>query len=257
MKSALAVIVICASLTAAFDGPDYMLYGDIYSTNRQSINLYSFADNNSYLIQADIQHASLYGISNLNWNLAIAKCANSCWSFTGVFRSYGINDLYMNSYYALHVSRSLFDIASLGLGFERKDRTYGDNLYSDFNNSLTTHAGIRYKDFDLNLTIARILFSEKEYYPHKPEIIGSVSWQADKAFLVSGQYYRNQNNHDRFLIGQDLKLNEFLTIKAGLLSAPEVYYAGFEIVYKRLAIGYTFYDISALPNCSKFAVTYR
>ena len=41
------------------------------------------------------------------------------------------------------------------------------------------------------------------------------------------------------------------------LECLQVYYAGFEIVYKRLAIGYTFYDISALPNCSKFAVTYR
>ena len=257
MKSALMIIVLSASLAAALDGPDFMLYSDIYATNGYSINLFSFAGENNCLVQAEFQHASLYGLNQLNWNLAAAKYANGRWNLAGVFRSYGIDDMYINSYFALHFSRRLFDIASIGIAFEREDRTYGDNLYSDSDNSLATHAGIKYDSFNFDLTAARILFKEKKYYPHNPEIIGSVSWQADKALLIFGQYYRNQNGHDRFLIGQDLKVNEFLMIKAGLLSAPEVYYAGFEIVYKRFAIGYTFYDISALPNCSKFTLTYR
>lgn len=257
MRTVLLFILFISSLASAFEGPDYMLYGETYVANKNAINLYSFSENDGSDIQATFQHASLYGINSLDWNFTLAKYSNSYWSVTGIFRDYGIANIYAAPTYSLNVSHLFFDRAALGIGFERAERTYGDNLYSDSDNALSLNSGITLTGLNFNLIIDQIQLNHKKYYAYNPEIVASACWYADNALTIFGLFYRNKSSHDRFLIGQNLRLNEILTINAGLLSGPEVYYAGFEIVYKRFAIGYTLYDISALPNCSKFYLTYR
>jgi hypothetical protein len=113
---------------------------------------------------------------------------------------------------------------------------------------------------DINIAISVGNLSLKRAgkgYSDKPELIVSCFWPADEILSLYGAYYKDRLDKSRFLIGQKLELIKPLIIEAGLLSGPEIYFIGMEIIYKRFVFGYTLFDIGRLPNCSRLTLSYR
>lgn len=256
MKKIILVSLFLSSYAIALEKPDFMLMGMNFIPEREAFNLCSSPTEDDGL-KLSFQDASLYGIGSLRWMYAGLRYSYRCWTFGGAFRDYGINDLYESSDYALIIHRLFAERYSLGMGYTRSEKNFGDNFYRSSVNMLQFSAGVKLDPVNFDATIGNISLNDADNVNGDPEILLAGSWLANEALTILGLYYRNPYHHDRILLGQNLNLNRTIIISAGLMSSPEVYYVGFEIVYKSFVFGYTFYDLADLPNCTKVTVSYR
>jgi len=255
MKKPLILILFLVSPLFGFEGPDYMLTGDLYIPNQKYFNLSCMPHKNSG-VDAAFRNASLYGIKSLNWNYAGARAYSETGVFIATFRSYGIKNLYSTTTLSLLFQKTLFQRASFGLGYSRKEHTYGENSYKTSSDIFSFGAGASYRNYSLNISIDNLAFKKQEY-DSNPELIMALNWQADKILNVYCSLFNDRRGKSRFTVGQDLVLYKSYMLKAGLISSPEVYFAGLEVVYKRIVFSYTYFDIGGLPDCSRLTLSYR
>ena len=255
MKRSLVLMLFIISPLFGFEGPDYMLIGDLHVPNQKYFNLSCLPHNNSG-VDAIFRNASLYGINSLNWNYAGARVYSETGAFIASFRSYGIKNLYSSTMFSLLFQKVLFRQASFGFGYSRKEHNYGENLYKTSFDIFSFSAGASYKNYSLNVALDNLAFKKREYN-NNPELVMAVNWQANKVLNIYSSFFNDSRKKSRFSIGQDLVLHKSYILKAGLLSGPEVYFIGFEIVYKHIVFGYTYYDIGGLPDCSRLTLSYR
>lgn len=233
-----------------------MLLGLHYTPAPNSFNLCA-SDYENDGLKISLQNASLYDINSLNWNYAGLSYSSGCWTITNTFRSYGINKLYESARYSTALHYLITERISIGAGYTHQEINYGDALYKTSLNILRFSTGLKLNSFNLDLSVDNITLNDEVNAVGDPEYFLSGSWRVYEELTVFSLYYRNPFKHDRFMFGQNLGINKHLNINAGIMSGPEVYFVGLEVVYKRLVFGYTYYDLAGLPNCSKTTVNFR
>ncbi len=256
IRTSILLVLLLPLLAFCLEGPDLMLLGDCYIPGPGGFNLCS-AEPQTGGMKLTLQNASLYDIRSLDWNYAGIRYSSGCWTIAGDFRMYGVNSLYESDQYQVMIHYLFVERLSIGAGYGRKELNFGDGLYKTSINILRFSSGFKLDNFSLDLTVDNIALNDDDKAVGDPEYLFSGAWPVYRELTVYSIYYRNPYKHDRFLLGQDLKLNKHLNINAGLISGPEVYFVGLEIVYKGLVFGYTYYDVAGLPDCSKLTLNYR
>ena len=254
MKKAIIFILILCSGASAFDGADFMLNADLYNPLNGGFSFYSDCHNNS--MSAVFRNARLYDIKELDWSFIGARAGLAGNNLTICFRDYGVNKLYGSTVFSLALDRQLTAGLTAGLGYTRQAIEYGDGLVNQNYNLFCLKAGYRVTQVAFGASINNLSFSTRDYN-NDPELTFSVGWQADEILNIFSVYHTDRNGHARFTLGQFLQLNDYVRINLGLLNSPEVYYAGFEVVYNRFVFGYTIFDIGGLPDCSLITLSYR
>jgi len=256
IKRAFIAIFILSSAVFGLEGPDFMLLGTSCVPDPEFYNICSPESFNSGF-ELSLQNASLYDIDALDWNYAGLSYSDGCWKTAAVFRMYGVNDLYESTWYSVVLHRLFKEKYSIGIGYSRKDLDIGDGLYRQGFDIFRLSSGVKLNNFSVEIAVDNLAANDSDNVTGDPELFLSGDWQVYKELSVFSVYYRNPFKHDRFIFGQNLGLNEYMNISAGLISGPEIYFVGFEIVYKRLLIGYTYYDLAGLADSFKFTVSYR
>jgi len=257
MRLALLISLVCVSMAIGLEGPDFMLIGEQFMPDYKSFNLICPYDSMSR-IKATAQHGFLYGIKSLNWTYVSSKCNLRSYSAAIGFRSYGIEELYMSSWYFLSLRKTVFHKLSFGLGYSRVETTYGNNLFKDSDDFAFLNISAKFNDFALAAQISNWALNDKrETYHDSPEYAASCSWQADSSLSVSCVIFNDKCDHNRLMVGQNLAVHKSLNLIAGIVSGPEIYYAGLEIICKRLVFGYNYYAVGGLDDCSKLSISYR
>jgi hypothetical protein len=256
MRFALLISLVWIATAFSLEGPDLMLLGDQFAPDNKSMSLTSLPDS-AFHVEAATRHAYLYGIKSLNWTYASARYDFKNNSAVIAFRSYGIDKLYQSSWYSIAARKSVIKKLSFGLGYTRNELVYGDNLLKISEDFIAIDAGANFDKFALRASAGNIALDKNNKKYNKPEYTAACFWQADSSLSVSCLLFNDKRDHNRLMITQNLAVHKSLIIIAGLISGPEVYYAGFEIVYKRFVFGYTFYAIGGLDDCSRLSLGYR
>ena len=142
MKKALILSLLISTAALAFEGPDFMLTGDLYIPHENKFNVAGIHHRGKG-IEAAFQNASLYGISSLKWNWVGAYIFSETGEIGMIFRSYGINDLYSSTLFSVFINKSIFERTSLGLGYKREEYNYGDNLHKASTNIFSFNAALK------------------------------------------------------------------------------------------------------------------
>ncbi|MCP4582618.1 MAG: hypothetical protein GY839_13495 [candidate division Zixibacteria bacterium] len=257
MTKAILISFLCYAISFSFEGPDLMLLGPDYVFEDKSINLVG-TDSTGNGISASAAQASLYGIKSLDWTYVASRITKKGWSSAITFRSYGIKDIYMSSKYSIYLGKSVSRFLLVGLSYSHLTKTYGNNLYKSADDIFSIGLGLRYSELNLRAQIDNLKFDNSGDIPdNKPEIIIAGNWQTEKSFSIYALLYNDPRDHSRLILGQNLELHNSANLIAGIISGPELYFAGIEMVYKRIVFGYTYFDVGGLGDCSKLTVTYR
>jgi hypothetical protein len=257
MKKVFFLILILTVSTFAFEGPDIMLIGDLYLPSRGQFNLV-LADSNTNGVGVFLSNALLYNISSLRWYYGGAIYHSKLGALGFCLRDYGIKNLYSATETRLFIQKLLLKKLTLGVGYLHDSYEYGDNLYRGGNDFLFANSAAYYGTLHFALQVDKIALNRKiKSLDKRPELLTSLYWQADNILAFYASLYRNTEKRFRLRIGQDMQLVKPLTLNAGFLTEPQVYYVGLEIVYKRMEFGYTYYDIGDLPNSSRITISYR
>lgn len=249
------ILLLCGT-TAALEGPDFMLTNRIYSADDYYFSLLRQPTDN-YNFDLTFEDASLYGLSSLKWNFVGARFDYGAASLSICYRTYGINDLYESPTFSVYAQKGLKRIFWIGAGLSRRDLCYGDNLYRTAQNMLLLGGGIKFARIDLSAYLENSSILSKSLYSEKTEGLITASWLVQETLTFSLSVYSDRQHHQRIALGQYLGLTDQLAINAGLLSDPEIFFAGFEFIYRGFILGYTYYDIGGLPDCSKLTLAYR
>jgi hypothetical protein len=249
------IVLCCLSCALALEGPDYMMNADLYVPGSGSYN-----QTGSYIGKAGIaaifRHASLYGINALKWEFAGIRISSRYGAASLAFRRYGVDDLYSAACFSMFISKALINKISAGVGYSRLDNKYGDGMAKLSANVFSIGIGASWDKFEASILTENLAF-EKRSYSDNPEILAGLRWQANDILSIYGVYFNDGNNRNRVAIGQDLNLTESFWLNAGLFSNPEIYFAGIEMVYNRFHLGYTYFDIGGLPDCSRITLSVR
>jgi len=256
MRLAFAISLIWAAATIGLEGPDLMFIGNQYMPENKSFS-FTYPPIGATRIEATAQHGFVYGIKSLNWNYVSGRCDWKDYSANIAFRSYGIDKLYLSSWYSISARKLFFHKFVLGLGYGRNETNYGDNLFKTSEDYMAIDAGFNLGNLAIAALAGNISLNKNNEISDKPEYLAACSWQADSSLSVNCLLYNDKRNHKRLIVNQNLAVHKSLNIIAGIISAPEIYYAGLEIVYKRFVFGYTFYAVGGLDDCSKLAISYR
>ena len=254
MTKILVIVLLAVNITSGFEGPDFMLSGDLYIPRNKVFNLSSVPDGYSG-VSAIFRSSSLYGIKSLNWTYAGVKINSETGTLAVSFRNYGYKELYSSTELLILLQKSVFKKASIGIGYSHKGYEYG-NDYKDDYDIFSLSTGVDIDPFSLSLSVVNLSIKKRDFNNNQ-EIVAAVNWKANKILNIYSLFYRDSRKHKRISIGQDLIVHESIVLNAGLISNPEIYYAGFEIVYNRLIFGYTFYSIGGLPDCARLTLSFR
>jgi hypothetical protein len=257
MRNIVVLFLILTTIVFGLEGPDFMLLGDFYSPLKSGFNLVS-SNSSDNPISAVFGNASLYGISSLRWYYGGAVYQAKYGSIGFCWRDYGIKNLYSSTEARLFIQKAVLKRLAVGIGYSHTRFEYGDNVYNAGNDYLFANAAAHSGDLGLFLQIDKIALNRRiKSLDKRPEFILLFSWQAETIITFDASLYRDSQKRMRLRAGQDLQLAKPLTLSAGFLTGPQVYYFGLEFVYKRLAFGYTYYDVGDMPNCSKITMSYR
>jgi len=255
MKTIILIILLLSALAFAMEGPDLILIGDLYVPQSNGFSLACNTYENRG-VDVVLCNASLYNISSLNWIFAGANVHSRFGSLSVSFRDYGISELYKSTKLSLYLHKPVYKNISLGLGYSRKEYNYGDNFYNSASDVFSFGAGLKLRSISLSALIDNLTY-KKQSFNNDSELCFSLCWQADDLLTFHALYFNDNRKHERLSFGQNLILAKQLNLKAGLLTCPDVYYAGFEIVYKSFVFGYTYFDIGGLPDCMRITLSYR
>lgn len=257
VKIILAMLFLLMPVTFCLEGPDFMLVSDYYIPTDEGFNITPIPYDKAGF-SAVLRNASLYGIGSLDWIYSGAKIYSQFGSIGVIFRDYGINDLYSSTVFTIFLQKSFWRKISIGAGYSHMAYNYGDNVYQISEDRISLGAGWRLRGFSITVSIDnRPVNKTKRGYSDKLELVAAGFWPADEILSLYGAYYKDRLDKSRFLIGQKLELLKPLVIEAGLLSGPEIYFIGLEVIYKRFVFGYTLFDLGRLPDCSRLTLSYR
>ncbi|OQX91659.1 MAG: hypothetical protein B6D58_06905 [candidate division Zixibacteria bacterium 4484_95] len=255
-KLVLMILILLTPVAFCLEGPDFMLIGDYYIPTGNGFCITAKSYDKAGLSTV-FRSASLYGVGSLKWINSGVKLYSQFGSVGVVFRDYGINDLYSSTAFKIFLQKSLLWKISLGASYSHNAYIYGDDTYRSSHDEISFTAGWSLHDLNIAILIDNKSLNNKNGYSDELEFIISGCWSANEILSFYGVYFKDKLDKNRFLIGQKLELIKPLIIEAGFLSGPEIYFVGLEVVYKRLVFGYTFFDVGALPDCSRLTLSYR
>ena len=255
MRILLGLLLSFGTVTA-LEGPDFMLINKIYVADNRHFSLVR-QPADSYEFDLAAENAALYGVSSLKWNFFGVRFDYRAASFSLYYRTYGIEDLYDAPIISAFLQKKVRRAISLGLGVSHRDLRYGNTIYRTTDNRLLIGGGIKFAKIEVTGFIESSSVFSKNQNSEKTEALLAGSWQAQETLTISFSVYSDRRRHQRIALGQYLGLTDQLAINAGLLSDPEIFYAGFEFIYRGFILGYTYYETGGLPDCSKLTLAYR
>ncbi|NLI15152.1 MAG: hypothetical protein GX409_02575 [candidate division Zixibacteria bacterium] len=217
-----------------------------------------FTSHNRSLFEFELIDAELYNIRKLDWYYGRLIFTTTIGKFGVTFIDYGISGLYERQKYAIAYNRPILSTLYCGTEFSREMYNFPGTANNGSNDFLSMAAAYAFCNIETYAAIKEIpIKRDIKLNAPNPEFSGAIRWRAAKSISLYGIYFKDDMNHSRYDFGQKLALSEPLAISAGFLTAPQVYYLGTNISYKRFAFEYVFYDVSQLPSCWSLALIIR
>lgn len=257
MRHLLVFIILSLSVVYGFEGPEFMLIGRDYLDEITLNDTISF-NYKPRAFEFKLADANLYGIRKLDWHYGQLKINTAIGKFRASLTNYGIPDLYVRQKYEMSYRRHIWSTLYVGAGFFRETYNFS-GFYSRENNDFIS-LNSTYSLNKIGIFIGASELPTKrdiKLDSPNPELLGAIKWRAGKSMTLHGIYFKDDINHSRFEIGQQLTLAEPISIGAGFITGPQVYYLGTIISYKGFAFEYVFYDVTQLPGCWSLALIFR